>query len=287
MTFPAQIITWLNVVTNALGKLLLAPAAVLPGWLSNTIISAVTGVVLLIIFKYTSNQRAIERVKDNIKANMLALKLFKDSLAVTLSSQGQLFKGALLLLIYALPPLLVMIVPVTLLLSQMALWYQVRPLMPAEQAVVVMQLDKSGDQNQPDVRLEPSPAASTGHLAAEVTLGPVHVPAKHQIYWKITALEKGYQHLNFQVDGQQVQKEIAVGEGFMRVSVQRPGQQWFDIFENPAEKPFAADSPVRSIAINYPERHSFTCGTDWWVIYFFIASMLFAFVFKPFLKVKI
>jgi uncharacterized membrane protein (DUF106 family) len=280
MTFPAQIITWINVVTNSLGKILLAPAAILPGWLSNTIISAVTGVVLLIIFKYTSNQRAIGQVRDSIKANMLALKLFKDSLAVTLSSQAQLFKGALLLLIYALPPLLVMIVPVTLLLSQMALWYQVRPLLPSEQTLVVMQLDSSAAQNLPNVRLEPSPAA-------EVTLGPVHVPAKHQIYWQITAVKEGRHLLNFQVNGQQVQKELAVGNGFMRVSVQRPGQQWFDILMHPAEKPFAADSPVRSITINYPDRHSRTSGTDWWVIYFFIASMLFAFIFKPFLKVKI
>ena len=52
--FPAQLVTGVNVVTNALGKFLLSPLSGLPGWVSNGIISAVAGVLLLIIFKYTS-----------------------------------------------------------------------------------------------------------------------------------------------------------------------------------------------------------------------------------------
>ncbi len=93
MSFLAQIITWINVVTNGLGRFLLAPIGALPGWLSNTLISAVIGVVLLVIFKYTSNQKAIGKVRDSIKANMLALKLFKDSISVALESQDKTIKG--------------------------------------------------------------------------------------------------------------------------------------------------------------------------------------------------
>ena len=40
MSALAQIIAWLNVGANAVGKLLLAPMATLPGWLSNTIVAA-------------------------------------------------------------------------------------------------------------------------------------------------------------------------------------------------------------------------------------------------------
>ena len=83
----AQIVVWLNTLTNALGRLLLAPPiSSLPCWLSNTIISAVVGLLLLIIFKYTSNQHAIAQVREKIKANMLALRLYKDSMAVTFRS---------------------------------------------------------------------------------------------------------------------------------------------------------------------------------------------------------
>lgn len=280
MNFFAYIMTWINVPINLLAKVLLAPIAVLPGWLSNTIISAVTGVVLLIIFKYTSNQRAIGRVRDGIKANMLALKLFKDSIAVTLQAQGRVFRGAFLLLIHAIRPMLVMIVPVSLLLAQMGLWYQSRPLLPGEEAVVTVKVNGNIETPWPIVSIEPMPTA-------EVTIGPVRVFSKHQIHWKIKAIENGSHRIIFDVDGEQFDKELVVGDGFMRVSAERPGRYWSDILLHPLEKPFGPDSVVQSISINYPDRLSRTSGTDWWLIYFFVASMVFALIFKPFLKVRI
>ncbi|MCK4957981.1 MAG: hypothetical protein KAT00_01240 [Planctomycetes bacterium] len=73
----------------------------------------------------------------------------------------------------------------------------------------------------------------------------------------------------------------------MHISPQRPGWHWGDIMLNPREKPFGPDSLVESISIDYPERISRTSGTDWWLGYFFVASLVFALLFKPFLKVKI
>jgi len=42
----AQLFAWLNVATNAVGGVCSVMVANMPGWLSNTIISAVVGVVL-------------------------------------------------------------------------------------------------------------------------------------------------------------------------------------------------------------------------------------------------
>ncbi len=279
--FLAQITAWLNTVMNGLGRFLLAPLIeTLPGWLSNTIVAAVMGVIMLIIFKYTSNQQAISRVRDNIKANMLALKLFKDSMAVTLQSQGRLLRGALLLLVHAVRPLLVMVVPVSLILAQLALWYQSRPLRAAESAVVMMKLTGEADAPWPKVTLESMPAA-------EVTIGPVRVVSKREIYWEIKARQNSNQPLIFQVDQDKVEKELAIGKGFMPVSAERPGWHWTSIFNNPREKPFAPNSVVQSISITYPDRPTWTSGTNWWIAYFFGASMVFALIAKPFLKVKI
>ena len=282
MNFFAYIMTWINIPMNALGKYALALIAVLPGWLSNTIISAVTGVVLLIIFKYTSNQRAIGRVRDDIKANMLALKLFKDSIAVTLQAQGRVFRGAFLLLIHAVRPMLVMIVPVSLLLAQMGLWYQSRPLLPGEEALVTVKLNSNIETPWPIdfASIEPTPAV-------EVTIESVGVLSKHEIIWKIRAVEGGSHRIVFKVDEQQFEKELAIGDGFMRVSAERPGWYWSDILLHPLERPFGPDSVIQSVSINYPDRLSRTSGTGWWLIYFFVASMVFAFIFKPFLKVRI
>ena len=280
MVLFAQIISWINVLTNVFGRIILAPIAVLPGWLSNTIISAVTGVFLLVIFKYTSNQRAIGKIRDNIKANLLALKLFKDSISVTLHAESQVFKGAFLLLVQAIPPMLVMILPVSLLLAQMSLWYQSRPLLSGEVAVMTVKLNGNVEGNWPIVNIEPT-------SAIEVTVGPVRILSRREICWEFRALENGKHHIILDVNGQQIKKELAIGCGFMRVSSARPDSNWAGILVNPAEEPFAPNSIVQSVTIDYPKRLSKTSGTDWWLIYFFIASMLFALVLKPLVKVRI
>jgi uncharacterized membrane protein (DUF106 family) len=280
MVFFAQIVSWVNVLTNAFGRFFLAPIAVLPGWLSNTIISAVTGLLLLVIFKYTSNQRAIGKIKDDIKAHMLALKLFKDSISVTLHAETRIFRGAFLLLFHAIPPMLVMIIPISLLLAQMSLWYQSRPLLPGEVAVMTVKLNGNVGGHWPTVNIE-----STS--VAEVTVGPVRVFSRREICWEIKALENGNRCITLRVDRHQIEKELVIGDGFMRVSSTRPAWNWANILMHPAEEPFAPDSVVQSVTIDYPKRLSKTSGADWWLIYFFIASMVFALISRPFLKVRI
>ncbi|MCG7851816.1 MAG: hypothetical protein MIO92_04785 [Methanosarcinaceae archaeon] len=280
MGFLVQLITWVNVLTNAIGGFFLAPVALVPGWLSITVISAVLGVFLLIIFKYTSNQKAIGRVRDDIKANLLAVKLFNDSFSVTFRSQARVFCASFKLLFYSIVPMLVMIVPVILIMAQMGLWYQACPLRPGDKPVIVkLKLNDSLD-TLPQVAFESLPAART-------MIGPVRVFTTKEIFWKIKPVEDGNYHLIFHIGDRRYEKQLAVGEGFMRLSPKRPGADFADILLYPLEKPFTSDSPVHSISIDYPERDSRIYGTDWWIIYFFVASMVFAFLFKPLLKVRI
>ena len=280
MNFLAQVITWFNAPANVLGDFFLTPVGVLPGWLSTTIISAVAGVALLVIFKYTSNQNAIGRARDSIKANMLALKLFKDSIVVTLQAQGRVFTGAGLLLVYAVKPLLVMIVPVCLLIGQMGQWFQFRPLQPNEGAIITMRLNGGMDSPLPKVIIESTPVL-------EIEIGPVQSISKREVHWKIKARENGYHDIVFIIDNQKIEKELAVGDDFMRVSPERPGWNWTEILFYPWEKPFSPESLVQSISIDYPDRISHTSGTDWWIAYFFVVSLIFALIFKPVFKVRI
>lgn len=274
------LITWLNAAANAVGRVLLAPVAVLPGWLSATIIAAVTGVLLLVVFKYTSNQGAIQRVRNGINANLLALKLFKDSTAVSLQAQGRILWGALRLFVLAIVPMLVMALPVGLVLGQLALWYQARPLRPGEHAVITLKLNARSASTAPAVNLQPARAVA-------VVTGPVRVLSQHEVCWEVQALEPGDHRLEFQVGPETFAKELAIGDGFRRVSQLRPGWQWFDVLLNPAEPPFGPRSLVQSIAVDYPPRSSWTSGTDAWVIYWFAVSFLAALGFRRLLNVSV
>ena len=280
MDVLTQVVVWLNIVANALGSLLLARIAVLPGWLSATLVAVVTGVLLLIVFKYTSDQGAIKRVRDDISANLLAIRLFRDSASVALRAQGRLLLGAGRLFLLALVPIAVMIVPVTLILGQLSLWYQQRPLAAGEEAVVTVKLNGDAGTPFPEVGLRPEDAVET-------LVGPVRVMSKREVCWNIRARESGSHRLVFHVGEQTVDKELTVGDGFMRVSTRRPGWVWWDALLYPWEQPFRPDSPVQSIDVAYPSRSSWTSGTDSWLIYWFVVSMIAAICFRGVLNVKV
>lgn len=280
MGFLAQVVVWLNVLANALGSAFLAPIAIMPGWLSATLVAVVTGVLLLVIFKYTSNQKAIKRVRDDISAHLLALKLFKDSAAVALRAQGRILMGSFRLLILAIVPMLIMVLPVYLFLGQLAAWYQYRPLHVGEETVLTMKLSGNNGTSWLDVRLEPT-------NAVDVTTGPVRVQSKREICWDLRARENGPQTLVFQVGDRTIEKSFCIGDGFMRLSPRKPGWDWSDALLYPCEKPFGPDSPVESIEFEYPQRSSWTSGTDWWVFYWFAASTVAALFLRKSLGVNI
>ena len=280
MDVVARIVTWLNVPANALGRFLLAPIGVLPGWLSVTIVSVVTGWLLLLVFKYTSNQRAIQRVRDDINAHLLALKLFKDSASVIFQAQGRVFRGAFFLLLFAVVPMLVMLVPVSLLLVQLALWYQAQPLTRGEETLVIVKLSGEDELTGHEISIEPT-------SAVDVVMGPVRVLSQREVWWKIKAREDGYHRVLLHLDGRTFEKELAIGDAFMRLSAARPGWYWKDILLHPCELPFEPGSPIESIEVDYPDRLSWTSGTDSWVIYWFVVSTVAALCFRPFMNVNV
>jgi hypothetical protein len=281
MNILAQLISRINSGMNVVFEWLRGPISAGPPWLSLTVVSALLGVVMLVLFKYTSPQTAIGRVRDRIKSRLLAMKLFKDNIPVVLKCQVQVFAAAIMLLVYSIPPILVMVLPFGLILGQLGAWYQARPLEVNEQAIVVMQLSGAENTRLPTLSMDPTDAV-------EVMSGPVQVPFHQQVYWKIRAVQSGVHQLQFKVGDERVQKELSTGTAFMPVSMKRPSETNLgDLILYPVEPPFKAASPIRSITIEYPDRTSKFTGSGNWVITLFVISMLGAFAVKPFLNVKI
>ena len=266
-----------NSAANTVCGLVFAPIAMVPGWLSITIISAVLGIPLFIIFKYTSNQRALTRTIDDIKASLLAVRLYRDNIAVTMKSEARLMLCSVKLFVYSLIPVLIMSVPLSLILAQMGLWYQARPLQLGDAPVVVNLKLNNASEHWPAVTLDARPGA-------RVVAGPVRIASRKEICWTIQPVQEGTHLLKFQVGDQQIVKQLAIGTGFMRVSTKRLGMEAADAIMHPLEEPLSASCPVASISIAYPARHSFICGTDWWLVWFCIVSMLAALLIRPFIK---
>lgn len=271
----SPIVAVLNRASTLIGDLVYAVLGPLPVWLGLTLISAAAGVVMLIAFRYLSNQEGIARAKDKISANLLAIKLYKDELRVMFKAQWGLLCGIARLQWYMLTPVVIMLVPMMLGLAQMAMRYQWRPVRPAETVLIRMRLD--GDREAPrSVDLESS-------LGFVVDAGPV--PGGGLIVWRGHGGAPGRHTLAFRIDGTVVTKELVVGDSFERVSAVRPGASWTTQLLHPGESRLPADTPVRSIEILYPSVESLISGADWWVLYFFVVSMITALLLRPVFRV--
>jgi len=265
----------LNPVFTWLGDAIYLPLGLLPPWLGLILLSALAGAAMLPVFKRLSNQAAISRAKDDIEANLLALKLFKDEIGVVLATQGRLLWAILRLQRYVLAPVLVTLPVMLPVLAQMGIRYQWRPLRPGEVALVRARLDES--REAADVVLQAPEGVA-------VEAGPV--PGGGEIVWRVRAVSSGRHALRFVAGDQTIEKELVTGEAVQRTSAVRPGREWTSQLLHPAERPLAPDAPVHRIEISYPDLDSWVYGTDLWIVTFIVVSLVVALVLRPVFKVR-
>jgi hypothetical protein len=277
-----------NAVLSTLTSLVLAPFAALPSQVALFVISIVAGVLAAIAFRYTSNQRALKRVADQVRANLLAMRLFKDDLRSVFRAQLALLKASGLRLWYSLPPLVVLIIPFVLLLAQLATWYEFRPAMPGESLLVEATLLPAAWDGPALELIVPDV------ITVESTVRNQH---DHTVTWRIRPLADACGQspltLHFARGDQNVaEKQLAVSDTGARnrlvfVSPLRPGPSFWDRLLYPGEPAFGKDSPVQAISISYGVRTNTLFGLTipWWLT-FFVVSILAALALKPVIKVQ-
>lgn len=265
-----------NRAASPAGDLVYGVAGWLPSWVSLVGLSMVVGVLMVPVFGRLSNQKAIAASKDAIKANLLALKLYRDELHVTFLAQWRLVKAVGRMQWYVLGPVLLLMPPMLLVLAQMGIRHQWRALRPGESAQVRMEVgEPSWDVH--GVRL-------IGGDGVAVEAGPV--AGGGEIWWRIRAERPGRHELVFEAGGARIGKELVVGESQRRVSAVRPGSSWTERLLHPVELPLTRSCGVKSIEVMYPLRESWVDGANVWVLTFFVVSMAAALVSAPWFGVK-
>jgi hypothetical protein len=274
---------WLNARLTAISELCLAPLAGWPPLVVLIAVSVVAGVGMTIVFRYTSNQRALRAVADRARAQLLCMWIFKDDISVGLRCQGTLLKAIGLRLWHSLPPMLVLIVPFVLILTQLALRYEKRPLQRGDSIIATLQLTSEGWSMRDEVRLL-APAGVT------VETPSLRDDAEQAFYWRLRLDEPTGEPLQFRVGDYDAEKSL-VGiddaDRLCMVSARRPGDGFWDRLWRPGEPGFDADRPVRGIDLRYPRRSTPILGLDipWWAS-FVVLSMVTALLVRPFLKIQ-
>jgi hypothetical protein len=243
------------------------------------LISVVIGLLMVVVFRYTSDQKAIHVAKDQLKAHLLAVRLFQDQLPVVLSSYGRILRGTGRYLRLAFMPLLIVIIPLTYFIVQVDRYLGSTPMRPGQEFLVRARAGTTDTLNEASIQLPPEIRA---------TSPPVRVPADNEIIWRVTAQKEGNYDVGIVAAGQTFLKRVVVSSGLARLSPARlRGKFWERIFVS-AEPALPENSPIQSIEVQYPARNISFVWTEWnWIWLFFVLSLVAGFAFKSILGIEI
>src|SRR5215813_10411015 len=172
------------------------------------ILSIVIGFLMVVVFRYSSDQKGIRVAKDRLKAHLLAVRLFQDQIQVVLISYWRIVRSTGTYLRLAFMPLLYVSVPLVFLIVQIDRYLGSAPVQVGQAFLVKARLSDSRALEQASLKL---PAGIS--LAAP----PVHVPAENEIVWRLAADAVGTRSLEVAAD-QPVTKSLEVSRGIRRVS---------------------------------------------------------------------
>jgi hypothetical protein len=274
----------LNAALRTVFDLLLAPFAGMPPIVGLTVVSLVTAVFMLVVFKHTSNQADLEAVKRRIHACLFEIRLFNDDLRAIFRAQNEILRHNLTYLRLSLAPMIWILPPLVLVMAQLQFHYGYEGLRPGERTLLEVDLRPGavapGDRPRAVLEVPPGLRAETD---------AVWVPAESQLAWRLAAERDGDYRLGLSVDGApRVTKTVRVTARTVRLSPERVDDTFLSQLLYPAEAPLPSSSPVRAIRLAYPDRDVSVLGFGlYWMIPFFALSIVFAFALRGVFKVTI
>jgi hypothetical protein len=268
----------INSLMRALFDALLSPFRGMDPLVGLTLVSLVVAVGMLVVFKHTSNQKALDRIKRKIHASLFEIRLFNDDLVAIMRAQVEIVRHNLTYIRLSLWPLVFMMVPLVLVIAQLQFHYAYRGLRPGEPVLLTVRLKGAGpapiDYPKPTASVDPG-------SGVRVETPSVWVPSERELVWRISGEQDGDHQITIHVDGASESKTVSVRDDVVRRSPLRVGSNLLDQIIYPAEPPLGSSSPIASIELTYPDRDIYVLGVGMhWMIVFFALSMIFAFALR-------
>ena len=270
----------LNRGLTPLFDLLCWPFRTLPPIWAMLVISGLSGVAMVWIFGKTSDQDRIRRLREQIRGNLIGVRLFQRDVGVILRLQRRIFGDTFRYMRLALVPMVVLLVPVLLIMTQLNLRFAVAPLAPGEAAVVKAFVR--------DAELLEEPARLETGSGVSVETPAVRMPAAGEVAWRVRATAPGEHRIVVHVGSATVETHLVAGDGWAAVPSRRTGRGVFDTLLYPGEPPIAGDHAIEAVEIGYAALDLRALG--WgvhWLAAFFVLSLVFGYALKGALGVEL
>lgn len=270
-----------NSIINLIFNALFFPfKSIDPVW-GMIVISFITGIVMLLIFKATSDQTGIKQAKNKVKAHFLAIRLYRDDISLMFETMGNIIASNLGYMKKSLRPMLFLILPVAVIIIQLGTRYEYRPLHVGESTVISLRLHNNAsldDLRKVELHLP------TG---LKVATPPVRIEQLREVSWRIEAVTAGKYDVIFKFGEHAISKTVQVDDVFGKVTP-KVGNDFATTLMNPGEPSLAGSAFGASVGLHYPKREFSLFGLGLhWLVAFFVLSLIFGFAFKSFLGVEL
>jgi hypothetical protein len=238
----------MDAIAHIAGQLvegLLVPLDGLAAWASLAIVAVITAIAMLLVVRWTSPQRTLERARARMAAAIFEMRLYLDHPRQLLWAQGGLVKWTAIYLACLLPSAVVLAAPLGLLYLHLEIRHQHAPFTAPTSAIVRFELD--GDLRE--LAIDPRPAAR------------VNAQDEQAVYARIPIASARDHVLTARTGTTEVPVVIAADPRVDVVSPERRrgvAQLWTPGAEPPL------DGAIRRISIQYPER-SAALAVPWWL----------------------
>ena len=255
------------------------------------LMSLISAIIFLLIFKKTSNQRKIKYHKDKIFGNMLQMPLYKDKFGMLVLSILNILKHNLLYLKQTLIPLVFICIPLILFTVQINNRCGYKPLEVNQRFIMRVDLDANAIQDSlpaviENVYCEPSP-----EIVLETP--PLRIETEGNVFWRARVAElpqnsQPYLRIGVQGSDRLIEKTIVTDYRYERFSPAKGKWSFWNGLFNNAEGFLADDAFFEFVSIDY---HRASYAFLFWsvdaIILYFLLTLIFALALKPFVKVTI
>jgi uncharacterized membrane protein (DUF106 family) len=263
-------------------------ALFLASWLTSPLaiviaLSVVIGLLMIVLFGYTSDQKAIAIAKDQLKAHLLAVRLYRDQLHVVMGSYGKVLRGTGRYLKLAFKPLLYVIIPITLMIVWLDRSLGLTAIQTNTPFLLTARVNNADALDNISIDLPPGITASAP---------PVHVASDNEVVWRLVASQNGAYDVTIKTatGAESVNKTVRVTSQLAQLSPERLRDHFWERMFSSGESALPGNSVVESITVDYPERNIplGIAGYEMnWIWLFFILSMIAGFIFKELLGIEV
>lgn len=244
------------------------------------ILSVILSFIILFLLKYISFPKKIVEAKEKIKANIFAIRIYKDFWKVILLSFLKSLFYTLKYFLFNLAPFLIIIPLLTPVFTQMESRYGTRPFNPGD--TVVFKSDFKRSIKNAEIVL-----AENTHFKRQ--MNPVFMDyydkdkkkRVHQINWKIKIDKEGLTTIDVNAFGEKYSKRLVIGDYKLSLSDVKYDVSGWGHFLYPSETLFGESAAIKSLSINYPGKLIDFLGIRMhWLIWNLIIVVILILVFK-------